>query len=217
METLERIRSSGLLPVVEMPDAALARSLGEALVDAGLPCAEITFRTSVAAEAIAVLHRHCPELLLGAGTVRTVEQAEEALGAGASFLVSPGFNHRVVDYAAEHDVVILPGVCTPTEIEMAVSRGLRVLKFFPAEAAGGIAFLKAVSGPYPEVRYVPTGGIGPSNLADYLALPTVFACGGSWMVRKDLIAAGDFDAIRRLAADAVALVRAARPKEAAVS
>lgn len=211
MTALARLGDLGLVPVVEVPSVDRAVPLGRALVAAGLPCAEITFRTAAAADAIRALRDACPDLLVGAGTILTTEQADAAIAAGASFLVAPGFNPRVVDHARARDVPMVPGVCTPSEIEGALAIHVEVMKFFPAEVAGGVAFLKAVAPVYPTVRFVPTGGIGPSNLADYLALPQVLACGGSWMVKKDLIAAGDFAAIERLAAEAVRLARSIRP------
>jgi Entner-Doudoroff aldolase len=211
MDVFSELGRIGLVPVVEIPDAALALPLGRALVAAGLPCAEITFRTRAAAAAIRILRDECPELLVGAGTVLDIEQADAAIEAGARFLVAPGFNPVVVRHAMSHGAPFVPGICTPSEIEAARGVGCEVLKFFPAEAAGGIDFLKAASGPYRDVRFVPTGGIGPANLASYLALPQVVACGGSWMVSIQLIASGDFAAIGRLAAEAVALARAARP------
>lgn len=205
--TLDRL---AVLPVVEIDDPELAVALGEVLIAEGLPCAEITLRTPAAAAAIAALTRNCPELLVGAGTVLSAEQVDLALGAGAAFLVSPGFDPAVVRHAMSSGSVILPGVFTPTEIQAARSHGLHVLKFFPAEAAGGVAFLKAVSAVYPDVRFVPTGGIGPSNLVSYLDVPFVVACGGSWMVQRQLIANRDFASIRRLVREAVALARSIR-------
>lgn len=210
MTVLAQVGELGLVPIVEIGDADLAVPLGRALLAAGLPCAEITFRTSAAAASIRALRELCPELLVGAGTILTIEQADAAIAAGAQFLVAPGFNPAVVDHARAQGAIFVPGVCTPTEIEMALGRGIDVLKLFPAEVAGGVAFLKAVAPVYPGVRFMPTGGIGPANLADYLALPQVLACGGSWMVKKDLIAAGDFGSIERLAAEAVRLARSAR-------
>ncbi len=209
---IDRIEALGLVPVVEIDDPAQAVPLAMALRAAGLLCAEITFRTAAAGEAMRAIRDACPEILLGAGTVLTTEQVDAALTAGASFLVAPGFNPAVVDHALEVGATILPGVCTPSEIEAVMARGLLALKFFPAEAAGGVAFLKAVAPPYPSARFVPTGGINPSNLPDYLVLPNVAACGGSWMVRRQLIAAGDFGAIQRLAAEALAVVAMVRSK-----
>jgi 2-dehydro-3-deoxyphosphogluconate aldolase / (4S)-4-hydroxy-2-oxoglutarate aldolase len=200
-----------VIPVVEISRADDAVPLARALVDAGLPCAEITFRTAAAAQAIEAIATSVPDIRVGAGTVVTVAQAEAALAAGATFLVAPGFDPAVVDLALARGVPIIPGVCTPTEICMALSRGLSLLKLFPAEASGGVAYLKALAAPFGGVRFVPTGGIGPDNLAAYLAIKQVIACGGSWMVKKALIAAGEFDTIRTLAGQARAIACAARP------
>jgi 2-dehydro-3-deoxyphosphogluconate aldolase/(4S)-4-hydroxy-2-oxoglutarate aldolase len=200
-----------VIPVVEISRVDDAVPLARALVDAGLPCAEITFRTASAAQAIEAIATSVPDIRVGAGTVVTVAQAEAALAAGASFIVAPGFDPAVVDFALEHGVPIVPGVCTPTEVGMALGRGLSVLKLFPAEAAGGVAYLKALAAPFGGVRFVPTGGIGPDNLAAYLAVKQVIACGGSWMVKKALIAAGEFDTIRTLATQAREIACAARP------
>jgi 2-dehydro-3-deoxyphosphogluconate aldolase/(4S)-4-hydroxy-2-oxoglutarate aldolase len=217
MTVLPRLGDLGIVPVVEIPSVDRAVPLGRALLAAGLPCAEITFRTAAAADAIRALRDACPDLIVGAGTILTVDQADAAVAAGATFLVAPGFNPRVVDHARGRDVPMVPGVCTPSEIEGALASHVEFMKFFPAEVAGGVAFLKAVAPVYPTVRFVPTGGIGPSNLADYLVLPNVLACGGSWMVKKDLIAAGDFVGIERLATEAVRLARSVRPEPAATS
>jgi 2-dehydro-3-deoxyphosphogluconate aldolase/(4S)-4-hydroxy-2-oxoglutarate aldolase len=200
-----------VIPVVEIPRVEDAVPLAHALVDAGLPCAEITFRTASAAQAIEAIACAVPEICVGAGTVLNVAQAEAALAAGARFIVAPGFDPAVVEFALERDVPIVPGVCTPTEVGMALARGLVLVKLFPAEAAGGVAYLKALAAPFGGVRFVPTGGIGPDNLAAYLAVEQVVACGGSWMVKKDLIAAGAFDTIRGLAAQAREIACAARP------
>lgn len=199
-----------VIPVVEIPSADDAVALAETLAEAGLPCAEITFRTASAADAIAAIAAAVPGFTLGAGTVLTVAQAETALAAGATFLVSPCFDATVTDYAEARGVPLLPGVCTPTEIAAARSRGLRLVKLFPAEAAGGVSYLKAVAAPFKDMRFVPTGGISAGNLASYLRVPQVAACGGSWMVKKDMIASGDFAQIRELAAAAVAMSKEAR-------
>lgn len=210
----DRLGDLGIVPVVEIPTADRAVPLGHALLAAGLPCAEITFRTAAAADSIRALRSECPDLLVGAGTILATEQVDAAVAAGASFLVAPGFNPRVVDHARDRDVPMVPGVCTPSEIERALTDGIETLKFFPAEVAGGVAFLKAIAPVYQAARFIPTGGIGPANLADYLALPHVLACGGSWMVKKELVVAGDFAAIERLAAEAVRLARSIRPHPA---
>jgi 2-dehydro-3-deoxyphosphogluconate aldolase/(4S)-4-hydroxy-2-oxoglutarate aldolase len=205
-EILDTLGRLGLVPVVKIERAEDAVDLGRALLDGGLPCAEITFRTDAAEEAIRHISSSLPEIILGAGTVRSVDQADRAVSAGAKFIVSPGFNQKVVDWCLDNGVAVTPGVATPTEIDMATEVGLNVLKFFPAEAFGGIKTLKAISAPYGDVKFIPTGGISRDNLADYLALPSVHCCGGSWLVKGDLIAAGKFDEITRLAQEAVAVV-----------
>lgn len=191
--------------MVAIEDADSAPALGRALAKGGLPCAEITFRTAAAAEAIREMARECPEVLVGAGTVLTAAQAETAVGNGARFIVTPGFDPVVVDWCLANEIAVTPGVMTPTEINMALNKGLSLLKFFPAEAAGGIKTLKAIGGPYGGVKFIPTGGINPANLPDYLSLPMVHACGGSWLVKKQLIADGEFDKITVLATEAVEL------------
>ena len=205
------VASVRIIPVVEIPRPEDAVPLARALAEAGLPCAEITFRTAGASDAIAAIAGEVSDFLVGAGTVLTVNQADEALAAGAAFLVSPGFDAGLLRFAQERGVPMLPGVCTPTEIIMALAHDISVVKWFPAEASGGVAYLKAVAAAFRQVRFVPTGGVSAVNLADYLALPQVAACGGSWMVAKDLIAAGDYDRIRELTAEAVALAAAACP------
>ena len=210
MNIAERVQEIGIVPVVSIPKLEHALPLAESLMEGGLPCAEITFRTASAADAIARISRKFPDLLLGAGTVLTMEQAQTAMDAGAQFIVSPGTNPAVVAFCRSKNVTIFPGVCTPSEIEMALEAGVDVLKFFPAEAAGGVNFLKAVCAPYRNVRFIPTGGIDAKNIGQYLALPQVVACGGSWMVKPELMEAGDFAKVKQLAAEAVALVRTLR-------
>lgn len=203
-EMNDKLARLKIIPVVVIEDAVDAAPLGQALIDGGLPCAEVTFRTAAAPDAIAALAR-IDGLLLGAGTVLTVDQAKQAVDCGAKFIVTPGFNPKVVGYCVDNDIPITPGVCTPTEIEAALGFALNVVKFFPAEAFGGLKTLKAISGPYPMMKFVPTGGISAANICEYLAFEKVLACGGSWIVKKDLIAANDFAEITRLTAEAVAL------------
>ena len=209
-EIIKQLGEIGIIPVVAIEDAATAVSLGQALVDGGLPCAEITFRTAAAAEAIRNMSAAFPDMLVGAGTVLTVGQAETAKAAGAKFIVTPGFDAAVVDWCLANDMPITPGVMTPTEINMALNKGITLVKFFPAEAAGGIKALKAIGGPYAGVKFIPTGGISAANLADYLSLPMVHACGGSFMVAKQMITAGQFDEITALAKTAVSIVQSTR-------
>lgn len=206
-DVLSQLRAFRIVPVIVIDDASDAVPLAAALTDGGLPCAEVTFRTPNAADAIRRIAAECPSMLVGAGTVLTPEQAARARDAGARFIVAPGFNPAVVDYCLDQSIPVYPGVCTPTEIEMALAKGLRVLKFFPAEAAGGLAFLKAVAAPYVGVEFMPTGGINLGNLASYLGFKRVVACGGSWMAPTEWIAAKRFDKIRAETERAVQLVR----------
>jgi 2-dehydro-3-deoxyphosphogluconate aldolase/(4S)-4-hydroxy-2-oxoglutarate aldolase len=202
-EILARLRELRIVPVIVINDAEDAEPLGAALAEGGLPCAEITFRTAAAGEAIRRIADANPDLLVGAGTVLTPKQAKEAKDAGAKFIVSPGFNPAVVDACREHGVPVFPGVCTPTEIEAALAKDLKVLKFFPAEPAGGLPFLKAIAAPYGMVSFIPTGGINAANIGAYLAFKAVVACGGSWMAPSDWIAGKQFDRIRQEVAAAV--------------
>jgi 2-dehydro-3-deoxyphosphogluconate aldolase/(4S)-4-hydroxy-2-oxoglutarate aldolase len=209
-EILTRLGAVGFIPVITIHDAANSKSLAQALINGGLPCLEVTLRTSVAAEAIRILAASFPQMLVGAGTVNSVHQAETAVAAGARFIVTPGFDAAVVDWCLGSSVPIIPGVMTPTEVNMALNKGLSLLKYFPAEAAGGVRALRAISEPYAGVKFVPTGGITQSNLIDYSRLPAVFACAGSWVAPDRLIAQAEFDRIRNLAAQAVLLVKEAR-------
>lgn len=211
---LQKIGALGVVPVVAIENASDALPLAEALTSGGLPCAEITFRTGAAADAIGLIAKSYPEMLVGAGTVITVEQAKAAIDAGAGFIVSPGLDKKVVKYCLKHDVAVTPGIVTPTELQRALKLGLKAVKFFPAEAAGGVRTLKALSGPFQQIKFIPTGGISPANLTDYLALPQVLACGGSWLVKKNLIAAGEFGRIAQLTREALALVHVVRGESA---
>ena len=212
-EILETLGSLGVVPVVAIDRAEDATGLGEALMAGGLPCAEITFRTAAAVSAIERIAAEFPAILVGAGTVLSVQQAKDAVSAGAKFIVSPGFDANVVDWCVENKLPVTPGVATPTEINMALTKGLDILKFFPAERLGGIAMLKAIGAPYVNVKFIPTGGINANNVAEYLSLPFVHACGGSWMVKRSLIAEGQFVEITRLVEQAVAVVNESRTQE----
>jgi len=205
-EVLERIGELGIVPVVKIEKADDALPLGRALIDGDLPIAEITFRTSAAEKSIKILAKELPELLVGAGTVLTIEQVKKAVSAGAEFIVSPGFNPRVVDYCIENNILVTPGINNPTQIEMALKKGIKVVKFFPAEASGGLPFLKAISASYTNIKFIPTGGINQNNLCSYLSNNNVFACGGSWMVKADLISSGNFAEITRLTKEAVSTI-----------
>ena len=207
MDTLKTLTKARLIPVVVIDTAADADPLGAALVAGGLPVAEVTFRTPTAADAIRVLAAR-GDILVGAGTVLTIEQVDQAVAAGAAYVVSPGLSRAVVERCAEHGVLALPGAVTATEVQAALELGVSTVKFFPAGTSGGAAAVAALAAPFGGVRFVPTGGIGPKNLADYLALPCVAAVGGSWMVPRDRIVAGDFAQVQRLTAEAVALAAA---------
>ena len=203
---LEKIGELGIVPVVKIEKPEDALPLGRALIDGDLPIAEITFRTSAAEESIKTLTRELPNLLVGAGTVLTIEQVKKAVSAGAKFIVSPGFNPRVVDYCIENSIPVTPGINNPTQIEMALERGIEVVKFFPAEASGGLPLLKSMSAPYTGIKFIPTGGINQNNLSSYLSNNKVLACGGSWMVKPELISSDDFAEISRLTREAVSIM-----------
>jgi 2-dehydro-3-deoxyphosphogluconate aldolase/(4S)-4-hydroxy-2-oxoglutarate aldolase len=200
----------GLVPVIKIERAEDAVPLARALLAGGLPAAEITFRSAAAADAIRRIAAEVPDVILGAGTVLTVAQAAQAVEAGARYLVSPGFDPQIVDWCLARNLPLLPGVATPTEVLLALDKGLYRLKFFPAEELGGLRALKALAGPFADVSFIPTGGISATNLADYLRLPNVLAVGGSWMVTPALVAGGQFAEITRLAAEARGIVRAVR-------
>lgn len=205
-----QIRQAGIIPVIKIDNPNDALPLAKALCQGGLPVAEVTFRTAAAAEAIKIIFEGFPNMLLGAGTVTTKNQVDVALDCGASFIVSPGFNPKIVKYCIEKNIPVFPGVCTPSEMELAMELGLDTVKFFPAEASGGVVFLKAVNGPYPNLKFMPTGGINEKNIADYLRLSSVVACGGSWMVKPALVEAKDFETIKTLTREAVKMVATCR-------
>ena len=202
-EVLEKLGRIGLVPVIKLNSPEEALPLGKALIAGGIPVAEVTFRTDAAAESIKILAKECPELILGAGTVLTTEQADAAAEAGAKYIVTPGFNPRVVAHCQQLGLPVTPGVSSPSQVEQALEMGLNVIKFFPAEQSGGVAMLKALNGPYGgKVSFIPTGGVGPKNLIDYLSCPNVFAVGGSWMVPSDAVKAGDWGRIETLCHEA---------------
>lgn len=208
MKTIEeRFHELRVVPVVVLEDEKAAVPLAKALVQGGLPCAEVTFRTEAAAESIRLMSEAYPDMLVGAGTVLTTEQVDLAVKSGAKFIVSPGFDPEVVDYCLEKNIPVLPGCITPSEVAQAVKRGLKVVKFFPAEQAGGIAMIKAMAAPYYNVKFMPTGGISPKNLKDYLSCDKILCCGGSWMVKGDMIKNGEFDKIQMLVKEAKELAR----------
>ena len=198
----ERFHEVGVVPVVVLEDVKDAVPLAQALVEGGLPCAEVTFRTAAAEESIRLMTEKFPEMLVGAGTVLTVEQVDAAVRAGAKFIVSPGFDPEIVDYCLKKNIPVFPGCISPSEVAQAVKRGLKVVKFFPAEQAGGIAMIKAMAAPYQNLKFMPTGGINTGNLKDYLSCDKILCCGGSWMVKGDMIRNGEFDQIQVMVKEA---------------
>lgn len=211
-ELMKQIECMGILPVIKLNDAKDAVPLAKALCEGGLPCAEVTFRTEAAEESIRLMHEAYPDMVLAAGTVLTTEQVDRAVAAGASVIVSPGFDPEVVDYCISKNIPVMPGIVTPSELAQAVKRGLTRVKFFPATAAGGIKMIKAMCAAYTTVRIMPTGGINTSNLEEFLSCDKIFCCGGSWMVKGDMIKAGEFDKIQKMTEEAVALVKEIRSK-----
>lgn len=209
-ELAEKFQKFGVVPVVVLEDTKDAAPLAKALVEGGLPCAEVTFRTEAAEASISLMAEQYPEMLIGAGTVLTKEQVDAAVNAGAKFIVSPGFDPEIVDYCLEKEIPVLPGCISPSEVAQAVKRGLNIVKFFPAEAAGGLAMIKAMAAPYTSLKFMPTGGINAQNLEEYLSCDKILCCGGSWMVKGDLVKAGEFDKIREMTKEARQLVDAIR-------
>ena len=211
MKTLEeQFYEYAVVPVVVLDDADDAAPLAEALIKGGLPCAEVTFRTEAAEESIRIMSEKYPDMLVGAGTVLTTEQVDRAVAAGAKFIVSPGFDPEIVDYCMEKNIPVFPGCVSPSEVAQAVKRGLKVVKFFPAEQAGGLAMLKAMAAPYTMLKFMPTGGINAKNLTDYLGFSKILGCGGSWMVKGDMIKNKEFDKITEMTREATELAAAAR-------
>jgi 2-dehydro-3-deoxyphosphogluconate aldolase / (4S)-4-hydroxy-2-oxoglutarate aldolase len=207
-DMLQRLRQVRIVPVIVIDDPDDAIPLAGALIEGGLPCAEITFRTAAGVESLRRIAAEFPEMLVGAGTVLSPQQADAAREAGAKFVVSPGSNPRVVDHCLDRGITIFPGVCTPTEVETVLERGISLVKFFPAEPMGGVAFLKALAGPYTMLQFMPTGGIHAGNIGDYLSFPRVVACGGSWMAPAEWIRGKQFERIRQETERAVDAVRA---------
>ena len=206
----EQFAKIGIIPVVVLDDPKDAAPLAKALCENGLPCAEVTFRTAAAEESIRIMAREFPNMLVGAGTVLTTDQVDRAVNAGAKFIVSPGLNPKIVQYCLDKSVPITPGTQTPSEMEQALELGLKVVKFFPAEPAGGLNMIKAVAAPYVDLKFMPTGGINAKNVRDYLGYNKIIACGGSWMVKKDLIAAGEWDKIGTMVREAADIVKELR-------
>ena len=207
---LEQFQKIGIIPVVVLDDAKDAEPLGRALMEGGLPCAEVTFRTAAAEESIRIMAEKFPDMLVGAGTVLTTEQVDRAVAAGAKFIVSPGLNPKVVEYCVKKNIPITPGTCNPSNVETALEFGLDVVKFFPAENAGGLKMIKAMAAPYTKMKFMPTGGINPQNVREYLQCDKILACGGSWMVKGDLINSGNFAEIEKLTKEASQIVKEIR-------
>ena len=205
-----QIEKTGVIPVVVLNDVEYAEPLAQALCEGGLPCAEVTFRTAAAEESIRKMTDIYPNMLIGAGTVLTTEQVDRAVVAGAKFIVSPGFDPEVVDYCILKQIPVFPGCITPSEVAQAVKRGLKVVKFFPAAQVGGVSTIQALAAPYVGLKFMPTGGVNAKNLADYLQCKSIIACGGSWMVKSDLIKAGEFEKIKDMTKEAVSLVNEIR-------
>ena len=212
MNVSETIQKMGVVPVVVLNDVNDAAPLAKALVEGGLPCAEVTFRTEAAEESIRIMTTEFPEMFVGAGTVLTIDQVDRAVATGAKFIVSPGFDSEIVDYCIEKNIPVYPGCITPSEVAQAVKRGLKVIKFFPAEQFGGISTIKALAAPYTGIKFMPTGGVSAKNHESYLSFDKIVACGGSWMVKGDLVKEGKFDEITELVKEAVQLVADIRNK-----
>ena len=209
-EVLMKIGQMGIVPVAVLNDVKNAVPLAQSLINGGLPCAEVTFRTEAAQQSIAEISKNFPQMFVGAGTVLTTEQVDRAVDAGAKFIVSPGFNPKVVEYCIKKGYPVTPGIMTPTELEMALEFGLDVVKFFPAENAGGLKMIKAMAAPYTKMKFMPTGGINQQNVREYLQCDKILACGGSWMVKGDLINSGNFAEIEKLTKEASQIVKEIR-------
>lgn len=209
---IEKFSAFGIIPVVVLEKTKDAAPLAKALTEGGLPCAEVTFRTDTAEESIKIMASEYPDMFVGAGTVLTIEQVDRAVAAGAKFIVSPGFDSEIVDYCLSKEIPVFPGCVTPSEVAQAVKRGLKVVKFFPAEQFGGVATIKAIAAPYVGLKFMPTGGINAKNLESYLSCDKIVACGGSWMVKGDLIKAGKFDEIKTMTEEAVKLAAEIRKR-----
>lgn len=207
MDILNQISQKKIVPVIKLDSAEDAKPLAEALCAGGLPVAEVTFRTDAAEESIRQMSASFPEMIIGAGTITSIEQAKRAMNAGATFLVSAGFIRKVTEYAVNNDIPIFPGVCTPTELMFLLEYNLSVAKFFPAAQYGGLNTIKALAAPFPQMKFMPTGGINAKNILEYLAFNKIVACGGSWMATDALIKAHNFEEIQKITAEAVALVK----------
>ena len=207
---LEKLGEFGIVPVVVIENSKDAAPLAKALCEGGLACAEITFRTTAAAEAIKIMTAEYPDMVVGAGTVLTIEQADQAVESGAQFIVTPGLDPAIVKHCLEKQIPVIPGIVTPSELSQAVSLGLDLVKFFPAEPSGGLPMIKSLAAPFPMVKFMPTGGIHAQNAAAYLGYDKIVACGGSWMVKNSLIQSGDYEQITALTREAVSIVKSVR-------
>ncbi len=212
MNVTETISKMGVVPVVVLNNVKDAVPLARALTEGGLPCAEVTFRTEAAEESIRIMTKEFPKMLVGAGTVLTIDQVNRAVDAGVKFIVSPGFDAEIVDYCLAKDIPVFPGCITPSEVAQAVKRGIKIIKFFPAEQFGGVTTIKALAAPYTDVKFMPTGGVNAQNLEKYLSFDKVIACGGSWMVNSALVKEENFEEIKELTKEAVRLVTDIRNK-----
>ncbi len=206
----EILRQTGIIPVIKLEETHKAVPLAQALLSGRIPAAEITFRTKTAAQSIENIAKALPQMFVCAGTVLTVEQAKQAIDSGAKAIISPGINPKVVEYCLSVNIPVYPGCATPTEVETALSLGLDTVKLFPAQVVGGVKMLKALSGPYPQVRFMPTGGISPQNAAEYLSQPNVIACGGSWLCPQNALEEENWEEIASIAKTASELVKEAR-------
>lgn len=207
---INKIKELGVIPVIAIDDANDALELGKALIEGGLPVAEITFRTAAGKDAISIMAKEYPDMLIGAGTVLSIEQVKEAISVGAKFIVSPGFDPEVVDYCLENNIPIFPGCVTPSEVMQAIKRGINIVKFFPAGEFGGLKMIKAISGPFQNIKFIPTGGVNADNLRDYMSSDKVLACGGTWIAKKDLINNKEFEKIKGIVKEAVSIVKEVR-------
>lgn len=210
MKVLDKIKACGIVPVVIIEDADKAKALGRSVLYGGLNCIEITFRTKAAAKAIEIIKKEYPEMTVGAGTVLTIEQVKIAAKAGAEFIVSPGSNPKVIQYCQDNNICVIPGVVTPSEIEKNLDMGITIMKFFPAEAAGGLKMIRAMSAPYGAVSFMPTGGINVDNVREYLKYNKIIACGGSWIVKSDLLEKNNYEEIAKLSREAADIVKQVR-------
>lgn len=208
--TTDRISDLGLVPVVAINDIDTAFQMMSSLIEGGLPCVEVTYRTPYATKTIKNLSNHFPDALIGAGTVLTMKQARNAIDAGAKFVVSPGFDEEIVDFCIESETLVIPGCATATEIMRAIKKGLNIVKFFPAEQLGGTAIINALAAPFSNIKFVPSGGINANNLSGYLNCKHVLACSGSWMVKKSILESGDYHKIKQLTEQAVCIVKGVR-------